>query len=156
MPILRAQAPAVTLEVDHIIPVCEGGDDGQDNLATSCFDCNRGKSGTPLDAVPESLSEKAERKAEMHEQMQALAEVMANNRQTIEGWCWEIAEVLQPGASDGWCKDKFRSVNMFVDRIGYPEALDAAHVAVMAPNARGRVFKYFCAICWRKAKEVDQ
>lgn len=37
-------APNVKLEVDHIISVEEGGIDEPDNLTTSCFACNRGKS----------------------------------------------------------------------------------------------------------------
>lgn len=38
------QAPAVILQVDHINPVAKGGDNNPLNLATSCFDCNSGKS----------------------------------------------------------------------------------------------------------------
>lgn len=37
------------LEVDHIIPVSEGGSDEMDNLTTSCWECNRGKGATLLD-----------------------------------------------------------------------------------------------------------
>ena len=33
----------VELEVDHKVPVAEGGSDALDNLQTLCFDCNRGK-----------------------------------------------------------------------------------------------------------------
>jgi hypothetical protein len=36
-------APDVILEVDHIKPVAEGGNNGMLNLITSCRDCNRGK-----------------------------------------------------------------------------------------------------------------
>lgn len=36
-------APDVILEVDHINPVSNGGDNEILNLITSCFDCNRGK-----------------------------------------------------------------------------------------------------------------
>lgn len=32
------------LEIDHKIPIAEGGSDGMDNLQTLCFNCNRGKS----------------------------------------------------------------------------------------------------------------
>ncbi len=39
------------LEVDHIVPVCNGGLDDQMNLTTSCWDCNRGKSGIPLSQI---------------------------------------------------------------------------------------------------------
>ena len=32
-----------TLELDHIIPISRGGTNAEDNLATSCFKCNRQK-----------------------------------------------------------------------------------------------------------------
>ena len=38
-----ASAPDVILEVDHIVPVSEGGENDMMNLITSCRDCNRGK-----------------------------------------------------------------------------------------------------------------
>jgi 5-methylcytosine-specific restriction endonuclease McrA len=43
-------APSVVLEIDHVIPRRMGGRDVEQNLVTSCFDCNRGKAGT-LDAT---------------------------------------------------------------------------------------------------------
>lgn len=41
-------SPDVVLEVDHIKPVAEGGEDEIFNLITACRDCNRGKGKTPL------------------------------------------------------------------------------------------------------------
>lgn len=38
------QAPDVVLEIDHMKPVSDGGDNSIINLITSCWDCNRGKS----------------------------------------------------------------------------------------------------------------
>ncbi len=35
----------VALEVDHVVPVCQGGSDRLDNLQTLCVPCNRGKGG---------------------------------------------------------------------------------------------------------------
>lgn len=43
------QTPNVVLEVDHVIPRCEGGTDEMMNLVTSCWECNRGKGGRLLD-----------------------------------------------------------------------------------------------------------
>lgn len=42
-------APNVRLEIDHIIPVANGGKDDLSNLITSCYDCNRGKRDKSLD-----------------------------------------------------------------------------------------------------------
>ncbi len=42
------QTPKTVLEVDHVIPVSKGGGDEPENLATSCYKCNRGKSAVLL------------------------------------------------------------------------------------------------------------
>ena len=69
-------APDVILEVDHIKPVAEGGNNGILNLITSCRDCNRGKGkrllnqSTELKVQQDRLKELAERK----EQIELLAE----------------------------------------------------------------------------------
>ena len=36
----------IELEVDHKVPVAQGGSNALDNLQTLCFDCNRGKRHT--------------------------------------------------------------------------------------------------------------
>lgn len=41
-------APYVVLHVDHITPVCNGGDDDDDNLVAACEDCNAGKSADDI------------------------------------------------------------------------------------------------------------
>jgi hypothetical protein len=45
------RTPEIILEVDHIIPKSKGGTDDVDNLTASCFECNRGKTGTLLDSI---------------------------------------------------------------------------------------------------------
>lgn len=46
-----AQPPAVVLVVDHVVPVAAGGENGIDNLVTSCEPCNQGKADRPLGSV---------------------------------------------------------------------------------------------------------
>lgn len=43
-------SPSVTLEVDHVVAVSNGGTDDIGNLVTACTDCNRGKSAKVADA----------------------------------------------------------------------------------------------------------
>lgn len=43
-----AHPPDTVLEIDHVIPRCKGGTDDMGNLATACWNCNRGKSGMAL------------------------------------------------------------------------------------------------------------
>ena len=47
------QPPDVVLEVDHILPVVEGGDNDPMNLTTSCRPCNQGKGKKRLDHPPQ-------------------------------------------------------------------------------------------------------
>ena len=52
--------PNIILEVDHIQPVSKNGSNNIENLITSCFDCNRGKSADELSVLPQQTSEKLE------------------------------------------------------------------------------------------------
>ena len=67
-----SKPPSVVLEVDHIIPVASGGDNDEDNLVTSCFDCNRGKGARSLEISPETLAKKLEIQNEAKEQLASL------------------------------------------------------------------------------------
>lgn len=40
--------PDVTLHVDHVLALANGGTDDMENLVTSCLECNLGKSDRPL------------------------------------------------------------------------------------------------------------
>lgn len=69
-------APDVVLEVDHIKPVAEGGNDGILNLITSCRDCNRGKGKVRLSDTQEVKKQQEQLKdlADKREQMEMLIE----------------------------------------------------------------------------------
>lgn len=45
------KAPSAHLEVDHVVPHCQGGSNRRSNLKTSCTECNRGKFGRDLEEV---------------------------------------------------------------------------------------------------------
>ncbi len=85
------KTPDVILEVDHIVPVCEGGGDDQMNLATSCWDCNRGKAGNPLASVLvcEDPTEKAilmiERDRQLREYDAVLNTILESRMAQAEG-----------------------------------------------------------------------
>lgn len=55
------KAPDVELWLDHIIPVCSGGDNRPSNLITACYKCNLGKS---CDRVYEKEDKQALEQAE--------------------------------------------------------------------------------------------
>jgi hypothetical protein len=86
------QSPEVVLEVDHIVPVCDGGSDDPINLATSCWDCNHGKAGVPLDQVVtgEDPHEKAILLLERERQLREYNTVLAVTRARAEADTWEL------------------------------------------------------------------
>ncbi len=146
--------PAVVLEVDHILAVANGGDNDSDNLVTSCFNCNRGKSATPLTSVPESLGKKADRVKESEAQLKAYYKILQSKKDRLYEEAWDIAEIMSPGCSDsGFHTANRMSIERFLQRLDYYEVGDAMHIAIAKyPSNERRAFKYFCGICWNKIK----
>ena len=88
------QSDQVTLQIDHIVPVCAGGGNDETNLVTACIDCNLGKSGTPISQAAPNESDRLRMAQEMREQMEAaergriLVEARQQRRQNlIDFWC---------------------------------------------------------------------
>lgn len=149
--------PSVVLEVDHITPVADGGDNSIDNLVCSCFDCNRGKGARSLDAVPETLKEKADRIKESEAQIAAYREAIFAKQDRITEDAWEVVAVFDDEA-DSFDKRKFTSIQMFLRRLPLGEVIEAAELAVerKGANALHTQFKYFCGVCWNKIKRQEE
>lgn len=85
-------SPDVVLEVDHIIPVCEGGTDDPINLATACWECNHGKSGIPLSEslTGEDPHDRAISILERERQLREYNAVLQSARERREDDAWEL------------------------------------------------------------------
>lgn len=68
------KAPDIVLQVDHIMPVSQGGKNILMNLVTSCMDCNLGKGSTKLS--DQSLLEKQRKQAEFLAQRREQIEML--------------------------------------------------------------------------------
>ena len=148
--------PEVILEVDHIYPVMLGGTNDPDNLATSCWECNRGKGAIELSTKARPLSERAAEIQERERQLDGYHEVMEAKRQRIEDQTWEVVFVFDPKATT-FRRDWLRSIGMFIERLGYHEVLEASEIAMARKPyaAESTQFKYFCGICWKKLKDRE-
>lgn len=89
-----AQSDTVALEVDHIIPVVEGGTNDDENLITACLTCNRGKSAKRLESIAPTEQDRLRLAQERNEQVRAAeaareaAEARKEFRQTVvDLWC---------------------------------------------------------------------
>lgn len=151
-----AHPPSAVLELDHIYPVAEGGDNGQDNLVTACWDCNRGKGARLLSSVPQGLADKAAEAEEREAQLAGYSKIMMAIRERIEDEAWMVAEELKPGASKGYSRANLESIKRFIQRLGISECMEAASIAGSRSGGDGQRFRYFCGICWLKIERAEQ
>lgn len=145
-----AHPPSVVLEVDHIHPVAEGGDDAPENLITACFNCNRGKGAALLTVATPDLAQRSAELAEREAQLAGYSALMQIARERREDEAWQVAEILKPGASEGYSTRNLDSIKRFIDRLGVAEVIRAADIARSKPRMVDAArFKYFCGVCWR-------
>lgn len=100
------KSPEVVLEVDHITPRADGGDDDELNLVTSCWECNRGKSDIPLAAVMTGSEpyDKAIEILERERQVREYNEIIADERDRREDDTWRLVRYWQ--SEQGYTKEK--------------------------------------------------
>lgn len=157
--------PQVVLNVDHIVPVSKGGKDSEANLATSCFECNNGKSDIPLGQVPTPLAARAKLAEEKRKQLVEFNEMLMEEHRLIEkhtdqlGCYWNNKMFVE---KDRYVFDSARegSIKVFLKHLACAEifmAMDIAHSK--HPPYSGHkdhtTWKYFCGICWRMIREKE-
>lgn len=94
------KAPDVVLNVDHIVPVAEGGGNDILNLITSCFDCNNGKRAIPLDKNIEL--DKQRRELELLEERRTQIDMMFKWKQELSSMEDYEIEKIQEYLSDNY------------------------------------------------------
>lgn len=138
----------VTLEVDHVIPVCEGGTNDEANLVTACFDCNRGKRGTLLDAPLPSATDWLQVLQERRELLQQAeqAREAATAREDFEQeicnfWCEQTRK-------DGMSRQTLTVMVSFAKRHGVAMVYDWIQTAVRRLPGKGdaRLGRYISGI----------
>lgn len=158
--------PDVVLEVDHVVAVANGGGDEPENLVTACFDCNRGKSATPLTDPPVSVEEQVARRREALEQLEAYNALAKTDRETKQKivddigvyWCDHVNE--EKGRFT-FGDERARSVMGFLNRMPVHliyEAIDVAMARCPPTRSTGydaKTFKYFCGVCWNKIRDAE-
>lgn len=149
--------PIVVLEVDHIIPVSKKGTDEVDNLITSCFDCNRGKSNRELSMMPQTTIEKTEQLKEKEEQYQEYRKILAKIKKREMAEIDSIDEIYSSYFPE-WClNDRFKngSLRTFLKILGFVRVEQAMHTACTRMYDDSKAIKYFCGICWNRIKDPE-
>lgn len=146
--------PVVILEVDHIQPKSKEGLDDINNLITSCFDCNRGKSNIELTQIPKTLIENRELIEEKELQYLEYSKILKRIKNRIAKEVSELKDIFNNYYPEMWFSKSFiNSVTTFVENLGCDEAEKALHKSCSKiTNDPRRALAYFCGICWRKIK----
>jgi CRISPR/Cas system Type II protein with McrA/HNH and RuvC-like nuclease domain len=149
-----SKPPAVVLEVDHIDPVKNGGDNNIHNLITACFDCNRGKSDRLLSVIPESLERRAEVLAEKEEQIKAFNKLVKAQKRREEKAIDQVQQVFRETYEDRQFTSTFRtSVRNFLAKLPQHIVDDAMSRACSRTQNANDATRYFCGICWNIIRE---
>ncbi len=154
-----SQPPSVVLQVDHVVPVSKGGGNELDNLVASCTNCNAGKFTRTLEGpAPADYAAKAEDAEVRAIQLNAYRAQLTRFREELQASVDFVGAAFW-GEGLTWSKedasDKRGRVSKFIDLIGLGEVSEAAEIAFSKfpeEMSDGTRFKYFCGICWRKAK----
>ena len=152
-------APDVILEVDHIIPVAEGGENDILNLITSCRDCNRGKGKRPLTESEIIAKQKAELDAlnERREQMEMVIEwrheLQQLDAEQVEAVCDYIISVTGYEIYDAGK----RTIYDCIKRFGFDEVYEAAEISVSryfndTDASFNNMIKKIGGICYNRRK----
>jgi len=147
--------PEVILEIDHIKPKSKKGTDDINNLLTSCFDCNRGKSNIELKQIPSSLIENKEVLLEREKQYLEYHKLLARIDRRINSEINKVDEVYSRHFPDYCLSEGFKktSVKMFIEKLNVFEVCESMEKACMKIVDSNKAIKYFCGICWCKIKE---
>lgn len=132
-------APEVVLEVDHIMPVAQGGDNHLTNLVTACFDCNRGKKDKTLDdnsvviRQQKQLSELNERKQQLEMVMQWRKEL---ERLEIESVNF-IADYIESKINKSVTELGRQSISKWISKYDIKTLVEAINKAISAYSDDG-------------------
>jgi hypothetical protein len=153
------RSPEVVLEVDHIVPSCEGGTDDSVNLTTSCWDCNRGKAGVSLDQVMtgEDPHDRAIELLEKERQLREYNHVVRQVNERVEEDTWALARYwnTETGAKDieSFHRVDFSHLKAAVKRCPMEKIREFMDLAIM----RNKTYdmRYVCA-CVRSWNDVHE
>ncbi len=154
-----AKSPDAILEIDHLVPVCQGGTDDPVNLITSCWDCNRGKGAVTLDVVitGQDPYQMAVERLEQQRQIKELNALLKQEREALTEaagalmtyWLQELGKLSQAqlhGDEDVYADRREMSWLKNTVRWCPPEQIkDFMDFAILKGKTRG--LRYVMACC---------
>lgn len=146
--------PIVVLEIDHIVPVSKNGTNEIDNLATSCFNCNRGKGSSELNVLPQTTIEKSEQIKEKEDQYKEFKKIQNKIRKRLNKEISQIDDLYNSYFNQFRLNDRFKngSIKTFINKLGFHSVYNSMEISCGKIYDKDEAIKYFCGICWNKIK----
>jgi hypothetical protein len=151
------QPPDVILEVDHIHPIAEGGDNDEMNLITSCYECNRGKGSKILGNVspkPDGDLAWLEAQQEISELQRYQIAKQHRDQRKLE-FIKSLQEEWMFAFQTSWCPSDLQLLQL-INRVS-PELIEKAiYLASEKRDQLGSIqdkFKYMCGIVWNIVRQ---
>ena len=150
-------APDVILEVDHIVPVAEGGKNDLINLVTSCRDCNRGKGKRRL--ADRSIIDKQKQQLEdlnlMREQSEMMIEWKRKLMQMEECQVDAIESCAEEIAGINFSDSGRKDIRLLIKRFGFAEVYEATEIAFNKYPSTEFAFSKIGGICYNRKKQRE-
>lgn len=152
-------APDVVLEVDHIVPVAEGGTNDIMNLITSCHDCNSGKGKRKL-SENEEVKKQQDMLKELNEKREQI-EMMLEWRNELLNFDNEQIDKIEELFSS-YCTGRTftesgrKTISKLIKKYGFIEVYDCTRISAETyydtedPETASDVFNYISRICYNR------
>lgn len=157
----RTVEDGVKLEIDHIISVAHGGDNDENNLVTSCWDCNHGKGKHLLKEgkhsvkkVNDSLEKELKIKLEMQEQLLAYYKFKREIAKLKDPTGRAINKILSKELGFSICDQPmkaFKKLYESVDMESFAKAIEICKAKNF--DNSDQKFKYLCGILHNMVKQ---
>jgi hypothetical protein len=140
------QPPAVMLEIEHVIPVSQGGTNDEANLRCSCRDCNAGKGARTIEQAVPTEAARLSMAQEMVEQ-RAAAEVAVNYKRKVDDLRQICIDAICEACRSDTCHKRSASVLYnLVQEFGAETAFEWLHIAKDHTSSELKMIKYLCGI----------
>lgn len=153
-------APDVILEVDHINPVANGGDNDIINLITSCRDCNRGKGKRTLSSREELKIQQDQLKelSKKREQLQMLVDWRKELSHVNDMQVDAVDQVLESGTGLVMSEQGRKIISKYIERFGLNQVCEAMQVYVdsyfdQSTRNFSKDFGVIGGICYNKERQ---
>lgn len=156
-------APAVVLEIDHINPVKNGGDNNIMNLITSCFDCNRGKGKRTL-TENEEIKLQVEQLKELNKKREQL-EMLLKWKKQLENFENEqvdkIEKILSQKTGNTFTEYGRQNCIKNIKEFGFDEVYESTIISINQyydetdENSAKKVFDYIGKICCTRRRQKN-